>query len=47
MTRLIAWLKARRIPALRYKAQCAAAAYMAAKSRYENALIEAKMGLEK
>jgi hypothetical protein len=38
MKRLMAWWRAHRIRALHYKARCAAANYMAAKARYENAL---------
>jgi len=38
MKRLIAWWRVRRMQALRDSVRCAAAAYLAAKSRYENAL---------
>lgn len=37
MKRLIAWWRARRMQMLHDNARCAAAAYMAAKARYENA----------
>lgn len=41
MKRLKAWWRARRIRAFHYKARCAAAAYMAAKARYENTKVTA------
>jgi hypothetical protein len=43
MTRLLTWWKTRQMRALRYNAYCAAVAYTAAKTRYENALIVAAM----
>jgi hypothetical protein len=40
MKRFLAWWRARRMRTLYYNAHCAAANYMAAKARYENALLE-------
>ncbi len=37
MKRIRVWWQSRRMRSLHYKARCAAATYMAAKARYENA----------